>query len=902
MQSHRYSDRANSRHRRPPSYPVEERPFQHKPFLRYPANARCMPTYRLTADAVRTQCAYRPWLPENSDSAHLSRQSPLGPYRECNPEPEPKAERDDDALVASLKSFSTADAQNPLTINDGGHAAIESESNWRQYGELSSWEFRRSWLRTVLPLPIRMVLGNGNDKDDFADDDFDTDVDDDDDYDSEEHGEYGQDGDSPGGSRAWSDYTSYDKNEGHSRRGLISDFENLFRERKITDRDSAAARILIGLGGSVPARSGQLRQGWRADEIDTVHVADDKDEGNGIGEMETDSLSYRLVQASSFDRIGAWSGRRHSDYTFVTEPRYRRRIANDGCTVAEDELAQLAIYENFRQSRLNRFSRESTGRGRREGQSQVLMGRNERQPALFPASNEENWSDLMPTESETRGAGVDVNDKDVLSEAPSTTGHSPARAQSTVTASGQDVERRGQQSSRGSRRQSACLRPGQGLFWRRQRASKPEHEPEAKDEDRNENDEQEEEEGEEEGRKEEEKVEKVEENDKDEDRQDEEREDSNDDNEKIRNSRNAQSDSDIDIDDTLVATPAPPSNASLEYLIAEPGSENESENPTEEMRSQREISGSSSPFPVPPQTPGSEPNCSFSYPRPCTAMEPGEHPYPRKVISHIFGRNKKVTKQIPPWIWVYYCRRHYQRSRYRAGTDGREWARIQCEKVLDLFEAMRKWGMVEGFTVHLRSREVERLAGAARASAAAAPSPCNSKWRGGRRERRATRARRGGRVRTRRWSPGYEEGNDDREPGQGTGQERPSVPSPVPNWLVTWIQRFEGEVIPVEEAEALIRRILAHINVVQAEEVRFPDIEILPVFKEGWPPTTAHRSPDSGRSVRRRARFAPAASSPGAAGRARRGAVPARDSNYNSERPSKRRRMCAGNAAGPRND
>ncbi|KAL4745999.1 hypothetical protein BDW72DRAFT_42901 [Aspergillus terricola var. indicus] len=507
------------------------------------------------------------------------------------------------------------------------------------------------------------------------------------------------------------------------------------------------------------------------------------------------------------------------------------------------------------------------------------MGVNGRHPSLFPDSDEEVWPDLTPTESETNGAVVDADDSDALSEACSGSRHFPDRARLTVMAFNQDVEKGGQQSRRGSRRQLGCLHPGRGQFLKQQFASEIEHELE-KDKDRDENHGQEKNEKQKEG-----KPEEVEENDEDED---EEREDTDDD-EVERNTRSVQSDTDIDIDDTFSANPSPLFTPPFVYLTTESGNMDDSERSTEELRPRREILVSPSPFPVPPQTPGSKPKCNFSYPRPCTAMDPGGHPYPRKVVSHIFGRSKKVTQQILPWIWVYYCRRHYQRARYRAGSDGREWARIQCERVLDLFEAMRNWGSVEGFTVHFRSREVERLAGAARASSTPASS-IRSRGRV-RRGRRGKGARGGERVGTLTWTPADEDSNEDGQPKQETRQERPSVPSPVPDWLVTWVQRHEGKVLAIEQAEALIQKILVHLNAVQAEEVRFPDIEILPVYREGWPPSTTHASTYCSRPVRGRAISAPVASSSGSGDRARHGAVPARDTNNNIERISKRRRM-----------
>ncbi|KAL2268720.1 hypothetical protein VTJ83DRAFT_3566 [Remersonia thermophila] len=37
----------------------------------------------------------------------------------------------------------------------------------------------------------------------------------------------------------------------------------------------------------------------------------------------------------------------------------------------------------------------------------------------------------------------------------------------------------------------------------------------------------------------------------------------------------------------------------------------------------------------------------------------------RKAMSHIFGRNKNCTRSIPEDVWLFMCRKHYQRGRYR---------------------------------------------------------------------------------------------------------------------------------------------------------------------------------------------------------------------------------------------
>ncbi|PGH23541.1 hypothetical protein AJ80_02321 [Polytolypa hystricis UAMH7299] len=76
----------------------------------------------------------------------------------------------------------------------------------------------------------------------------------------------------------------------------------------------------------------------------------------------------------------------------------------------------------------------------------------------------------------------------------------------------------------------------------------------------------------------------------------------------------------------------------------------------------------------------------------------------RKVISHIFGRNKRCTVSIPDYVWIYYCRKHYQRARYRTG----EWPFRQCDLAADTIRNMRAWGGVEDFKLQLRRRETKR--------------------------------------------------------------------------------------------------------------------------------------------------------------------------------------------------
>ncbi|KAI1662614.1 hypothetical protein F4813DRAFT_4173 [Daldinia decipiens] len=88
----------------------------------------------------------------------------------------------------------------------------------------------------------------------------------------------------------------------------------------------------------------------------------------------------------------------------------------------------------------------------------------------------------------------------------------------------------------------------------------------------------------------------------------------------------------------------------------------------------------------------------------------------RKAISHIFGRNKTCTRNIPPKVWVHYCRKHYQRSRYRNGPD---WADTQCELVQRQIRRVQEWsdenrrtgqpGVIRDWSLSMRKREKTRI-------------------------------------------------------------------------------------------------------------------------------------------------------------------------------------------------
>ena len=78
----------------------------------------------------------------------------------------------------------------------------------------------------------------------------------------------------------------------------------------------------------------------------------------------------------------------------------------------------------------------------------------------------------------------------------------------------------------------------------------------------------------------------------------------------------------------------------------------------------------------------------------------------RKVISHIFGRNKKCTTQIPDSCWIIYCRKHYQRTRYRTNkAQIKTYFNIQFDNLSRQLTRMERWGGVRSWTIALRKKE-----------------------------------------------------------------------------------------------------------------------------------------------------------------------------------------------------
>ena len=78
----------------------------------------------------------------------------------------------------------------------------------------------------------------------------------------------------------------------------------------------------------------------------------------------------------------------------------------------------------------------------------------------------------------------------------------------------------------------------------------------------------------------------------------------------------------------------------------------------------------------------------------------------RKVISHFFGRNKTCTLKIRNEWWCVYCRKHYQRTKYRCttGSHRNTFPYVQLGLITETIENMRASNEVIGFEIALRAR------------------------------------------------------------------------------------------------------------------------------------------------------------------------------------------------------
>ena len=134
--------------------------------------------------------------------------------------------------------------------------------------------------------------------------------------------------------------------------------------------------------------------------------------------------------------------------------------------------------------------------------------------------------------------------------------------------------------------------------------------------------------------------------------------------------------------DSLIDTTAKAEDGSDAENDADDGSEDEEKNPSEE----------------------SDMVCQYT--NPCNT---GSRDF-RKVISHVFGRNKRCTTQIPDECWIIYCRKHYQRTRYRTNKVGvNQYFNVQFDSLSRQLTRMQGWGGVDSFTIEIRKKERDLL-------------------------------------------------------------------------------------------------------------------------------------------------------------------------------------------------
>jgi hypothetical protein len=104
----------------------------------------------------------------------------------------------------------------------------------------------------------------------------------------------------------------------------------------------------------------------------------------------------------------------------------------------------------------------------------------------------------------------------------------------------------------------------------------------------------------------------------------------------------------------------------------------------------------------------------------------------RKMVSHIFGRNKACTSQIPDHCVIIFCRKDYQRLRYHSAGG---WVYHQISLVHQQLSMMERWGGVKDWEIELRAtqrKEIEKenstLARFAQPSPNAAAGGCRERY------------------------------------------------------------------------------------------------------------------------------------------------------------------------------
>ncbi|KAK4152917.1 hypothetical protein C8A00DRAFT_34372 [Chaetomidium leptoderma] len=215
--------------------------------------------------------------------------------------------------------------------------------------------------------------------------------------------------------------------------------------------------------------------------------------------------------------------------------------------------------------------------------------------------------------------------------------------------------------------------------------------------------------------------------------------------------------------------------------------------------------------------------CKFMHDCVITRGLPQEEVNWRKSMSHIFGRNKNCTRSIPEHVWMWMCRKHYQRGRYRNTSDyAKKIARLIEVQVLrievwsnhNIDMGVPQNGVVRDWSLVVRRREQQRIDEDEQRRKLPAEAGSN------------------------------EDPSQDADDGDGDGDgdadsDSPASPtttgsSVVPQWLLD--EREAGKT--TQQIQAILVRICTDVDNGVIEN--FPDIEILPniVGEKAKPKTT----------------------------------------------------------------
>ena len=212
----------------------------------------------------------------------------------------------------------------------------------------------------------------------------------------------------------------------------------------------------------------------------------------------------------------------------------------------------------------------------------------------------------------------------------------------------------------------------------------------------------------------------------------------------------------------------------------------------------------------------------------------------RKVVSHIFGRNKLCTRRIPGNAWVHYCRKHYQRSRYR---NPRGFALLQCDLVRKQIDRLQLWGGVIDWAVKVRKRELERL------NRENAQLELERLSQAG---RRSSNKAAGGRANRKNSN------SSAAAPANATATATQAI-GPARSW--TWLIQCTGTGKTAAEILEILERIESEIAVSGSS---FPDVEVLPNVMVNGKARLTSSSQRTSRRTSRRGSGVPSSSSPSA--------------------------------------